>query len=53
VFENRVLRKIFGAKREEVAGDWRKLCGEELYDLYCSADIITVISDDETHSKHW
>jgi hypothetical protein len=53
VFENRVLRGIFGAKREVVAGDWRKLRSEELYDLYCPADIIRVISDDETHIKHW
>jgi hypothetical protein len=34
VSENRVLRRIFGPKREEVAGDWRKLCNEELYSLY-------------------
>jgi hypothetical protein len=33
VFENRVLRKIFGPKRGEVIGDWRKLHNEELYDL--------------------
>ena len=34
VFENRVLRGIFGAKRDEVIGEWRKLHNEELYDLY-------------------
>jgi hypothetical protein len=36
VFENRVLRKIFGPKREQVTREWRKLCNEELNDLYCS-----------------
>jgi hypothetical protein len=34
VFENRVLRRIFGPKRGEVIGEWRKLFNEELYDLY-------------------
>ena len=37
VFENRVLRRIFGPKREEVTGEWRKLHNEELNNLYCSA----------------
>jgi len=36
VFENRVLRRIFGPKRDEGAGEWRKLHNEELNDLYCS-----------------
>ena len=36
VFENRVLRRIFGPKREGVTGEWRKLHNEELNDLYCS-----------------
>jgi hypothetical protein len=36
VFENRVLRRIFGPKRDEVTGDWRKLYNEELRDLYTS-----------------
>ena len=40
VFENRVLRGIFGAKRDEVTGEWRKLHNEELNDLYCSPNII-------------
>ena len=44
MFKNRLLRKIFGAKMEEVTGDWRKLQSEELYDLYCSADIIRVLT---------
>ena len=34
VFENRVLRRVFGAKRDEVTGEWRKLRNEELSDLY-------------------
>jgi hypothetical protein len=36
VSENRVLRRIFGAKRDEVAGGWRKLLNEELHNLYSS-----------------
>jgi len=36
VFENRVLREIFGFKRDEVRGEWRKLHKEELYEMYCS-----------------
>jgi hypothetical protein len=36
VFENRVLRRIFGPKRDEVMGEWRKLHNEELCDLYSS-----------------
>ena len=43
VFENRVLRKIFGPRRDEVMGEWRKLENEELNDLYCSPNIIQVI----------
>jgi hypothetical protein len=40
VFENRVLRRIFGPKRDEVTGEWRKLRNEELHNLYSSPDII-------------
>jgi hypothetical protein len=40
VFENRVLRRIFGPKRDEVAGGWRKLHNKELRDLYSSPSII-------------
>ena len=40
--ENRVLR-IFGPKRDEVTGEWRKLHNEELNDLYCSPNIVLVI----------
>jgi hypothetical protein len=40
VSENRVLRRIFGPKRDEVTGEWRKLHNEELRILYSSSDII-------------
>jgi hypothetical protein len=43
VFENRVLKGIFGPKRGEVTGDWRKLHSGELHDLYSSPDIIRQI----------
>jgi hypothetical protein len=41
---NRVLRRIFGPKRYEVTGDWRKLHNEELHNLYSSPNIITMIN---------
>ena len=44
VFENRALRKIFGPKRDEVTGEWRRLYNVELYDLHSSANIIRVIT---------
>jgi PAS domain-containing protein len=40
VFENRALRRIFGPKRDEVTGEWRKLNNQELHDLYSSPSII-------------
>jgi hypothetical protein len=43
IFENRVLRSIFGPKRVDVIGEWRKVHNEELNDLYCSPNIIRVI----------
>jgi hypothetical protein len=43
VFENRVLRRIFGPKGDEVKGEWRKLRIEELNDLYCPPNIVWVI----------
>jgi hypothetical protein len=49
VFENRVLRRIFGPKRDEVAGEWRKLHNEELLDLYFSPTIVRVIKS----SRMW
>jgi hypothetical protein len=43
VFENRLLRRIFGPKRDEVTGEWRKLHNEEFRDLYSSPSIIRII----------
>jgi len=43
VFEKRVLRRIFGPKRDEVTGEWRKLHNEELNDLYSIPIIVRVI----------
>jgi hypothetical protein len=43
LFENRVPRRIFGPKRDEVTADWRKLHNEELRDLYSSPNIIRII----------
>jgi hypothetical protein len=49
VFENRVLRIIFGPKRDEVTGKWRKLHSEELNDLYSTPNIVRVIKS----RKRW
>ena len=43
VFENRVLREIFGPKRDKATGEWRILHNEELNDLYCSLHMVWVI----------
>jgi hypothetical protein len=43
VFENRVLRRIFGPKRDQVSGGWRKLHNEELHNLYSSPSIIRMM----------
>jgi hypothetical protein len=43
VFENRVLRRIFAPKGDEVTGEWRKLHNEELHDLYSSPSIVRII----------
>jgi hypothetical protein len=50
VFENAVLRGIFGLKRDEATGGWRKLHNEELNDLYSSASIVQVI---ESRIMRW
>jgi hypothetical protein len=43
VFENRVLRRIFGPRRDEVTGEWRKLHNEELHDVYFSPSLIRIM----------
>jgi len=43
VFQNMVLRRIFGRRRDEVTGGWRRLHNEELNDLYCSPNVVRVI----------
>jgi hypothetical protein len=43
MFENRVLRRIFGPKRDEVTGEWRKLHNEELHILYSSPNLVRLI----------
>jgi hypothetical protein len=43
VFENRVSRGVYGAKRDEVTGEWRKLHNEEINDIYCSPTFVQVI----------
>jgi hypothetical protein len=48
VFDNRVLRRIFGPKREEVAGGWRRLHNEEVHNLYVSLNTIRVIKSRRT-----
>jgi len=48
VFENRVLRRVFGSQREEVTGEWRKLHNEELRDLYPLPNIVRVVKSKRT-----
>jgi hypothetical protein len=43
IFGNRVLKRIFGLKRVEIIGDWRKFCNEELYNMYSSPNIIRMM----------
>jgi len=50
VFENRPLRKVFGPKREEVTGEWRKLGNEELRDLYTLPNIVRVV---KSRRRRW
>jgi hypothetical protein len=48
VLQNRVLRRIFGPKRDEITGDWKKLLGEEPHNLYFSSNIIRMIKSRRT-----
>jgi hypothetical protein len=50
VFENRVLRKIFGPKRDEMTEEWRKLHNEELRELYSSLSITRIM---KTRRMRW
>jgi hypothetical protein len=43
VYQNRVLRRIFGPKRQEEAGGWRRLHNEDLHNLYASSNVVMVI----------
>jgi hypothetical protein len=52
VFENRVLRRIFGPKRDEVMGERRKLHNEEIHDLYSSPSIIRTIKSRMRWARH-
>jgi hypothetical protein len=47
VFENRVLRRVFGPKRDEVTGDWRKLHNDELSDLYALPSTVRVVKPEK------
>ena len=47
VFENMMLRRIFGPRRDKVTGDWRRVHNEELNDLYSSPNIVRVIKREE------
>ena len=47
MFENRVLRRVFGPKRDEVSEEWKKLNNEELRDLYPLPNILRVINREE------
>jgi len=67
IFKNRVLRRIFGRKRDAVTGEWRKQRNEELNDIYCSPNIVRVIKSKlirwaghvartgrgEVHTEYW
>ena len=53
VFENRVLRRLFGPKRDGVTGEWRKLNNEEFNDLYSSPNIVRVIKSRRMRWERW
>jgi hypothetical protein len=53
ISENRVLRRIFGPKRDEVTGEWRKLHNEERRDLYSSPCIIRIMKSVEEDEMGW
>jgi hypothetical protein len=50
VFGNRLLRRVFGPKRDEVTGEWGRLHNEEFHNLYCSPNIIRMI---KTRRMRW
>ena len=52
MFENRVLRRVFGPKADEVKWEWRKLHNEELNDVYCSLNIVRVIKSRMGRAGH-
>ena len=52
VFENRVLRRVFGPKRDKVTGEWRKLYNEELSDLYSLTNIARVVKSRMRWAEH-
>jgi hypothetical protein len=52
VFENRVLRRLFGPKRDEVTGEWEKLHNEELNDLYSLTNIVRVVKSRRMRAGH-
>jgi hypothetical protein len=52
VFENRVLRRIFGPKRDEVTGEWRRLHNKELYALYSSPNTVEPLITDTLIKGH-
>jgi hypothetical protein len=52
VFENKVLRRIFGRKKDEVTGEWRKLHNEELYSLYSSSNVILLSNQNNETGGH-
>jgi hypothetical protein len=52
LFENRVLRRIFGPRRDEVTGEWRKIHNEELRDLYSSPSIIRIMKARMRWTEH-